>query len=186
MRQILFATGNQRKVQEANESLAHFGISVNIRPVEADEIQHHDSAEITKAKAKAAYEIIKKPVVAQDTSWSIPALGGFPGGYMKDVADWWSPEDWMNIMSAHNDRTIICSEHIVYFDGTKIKHFVYNFTGHFTQKPVGEKGNSLEKTVIVHGDKTMSQMQENNDVGSSAEALPHWRLFGEWYATISD
>ena len=34
-------------------------------------------------------------IVVADTSWSIPSLNGFPGGYMKDVAEWFTPEDFI-------------------------------------------------------------------------------------------
>ena len=50
-----------------------------------DEIQHHDPLKITEAKVKSAYEKAGQPVVVNDSSWEIPVLGGFPGGYMKDV-----------------------------------------------------------------------------------------------------
>jgi non-canonical purine NTP pyrophosphatase (RdgB/HAM1 family) len=121
MNHVIFATGNQRKIKEATSTLEPLGIQIEHRAVDIDEIQHHDPAEITKAKARAAYEVIHAPVVVQDTNWSIAALGGFPGGYMKDVAEWWAPEDWIQIMARHSDRTLFCHEHVVYFVGDQIQ-----------------------------------------------------------------
>ena len=68
MKHILFATGNSRKISEANETLKTYEIIVKPVKVETDEIQHHDPAEITKAKARSAYEFVHEPVVVSDTS----------------------------------------------------------------------------------------------------------------------
>ena len=54
MTTIFFATGNQRKIHEATTALAPFDLQVEPVKLAIDEIQHHDPAEITKAKARAA------------------------------------------------------------------------------------------------------------------------------------
>lgn len=181
MKDIVFATGNSRKIQEANETLSPYHITVSVQPVEIDEIQHHDPAEITKAKARSAYGALGKPVVVQDTSWNIPALGGFPGGYMKDVAHWFTTEDWLALMARHADRSIICLEHVAYFDGENIQHFEARYEGYFVDEPRGLDGNSLDKTVSLFDGKTMSEMQDEGKVASAAIELGHWKQFGEWY-----
>jgi XTP/dITP diphosphohydrolase len=181
---ITFATSNARKIAEARKSLGTHDIGVVAIEVEIDEIQHHEPAEITKAKARAAYEVTHEPVVVQDTSWSIPALGGFPGGYMKDVANWWKPEDWVRILS-EQDRTIICLEHIAYCDGDQVKHFESRYEGAFAEAPRGDNGNSLDKMVTLYDNgKTMAEMHDIGDVASASEGLEHWRQFAEWYKSI--
>lgn len=181
MTSIIFATGNKRKVQEATETLATYGLEITIQPVEIDEIQHHDPAEITKAKARAAYEVIHEPVVVQDTSWNIPALGGFPGGYMKDIAEWWTVDDWMAIMERHADRSVICLEHVVYFDGENLHHFEARYDGEFVTEPRGIEGNSLDMTVSLYDNKTMAEMHDEGKVASAGGTLEHWDLFAKWY-----
>lgn len=177
---VLFATGNARKIAEARKSLAQHGIGLVVVDVATDEIQHHDSSEITKAKARAAFVVTGEPVVVQDTSWSIPALGGFPGGYMKDVANWWQAGDWMRIM-AETDRRIICIEHIAYCDGNDIVHFSAEHFGFFAEAGRGSNGNSIEKTVVLYGDKTLAEMHDVGDVASASEGLGHWQKFAAWY-----
>lgn len=124
MKKMLFATGNSRKIKEAGSTLAAYNIDVGSIEIDIDEIQHNDPAEITKAKARSAYEVVRKPVVVSDTSWEIPALGGFPGGYMKDISLWLDAEDWLALMARHDDKTIYCHEHVAYFDGEELQHFV--------------------------------------------------------------
>ncbi len=182
MKHIIFATGNQRKIQEAHNTLSPFSIEVRSQSVAIDEIQHADASEIAKAKAKAAFEIILRPVVVSDTSWSIPALSGFPGGYMKDTADWWQPEDWIQIMARHSDKTIYCNEHVAYFDGKELQHFEHAYKGFFTDAPRGTYGNSIEKVVCLYANQTLSEMHDELGIASAGETLHHWQKFGEWYS----
>lgn len=183
MENLVFATGNQRKIAEATETLRHYGVSIEARRVEIHEIQHHDSSEVTKAKAIAAYEAIGGPVVVSDTSWSIPALGGFPGAYMKDIAAWLQPEDWAALMLRHTDKRILCHEHVAYYDGRTIQHFQADYEGYFVDEPRGRDHaeESFEKMVVLYGDKTMAEQLAEGDIASAGEELAHWKQFGEWY-----
>ncbi len=185
MQTIIFATGNQRKIQEATSTLAPFAIRIEHQSIDIDEIQHHDPIEITKAKVRAAYEIIHQPVVVQDTNWSIPALGGFPGGYMKDVAEWWSAEDWIQIMARHTDKTILCHEHVAYFDGEHLQHFSHTYEGSFADTPRGGSkadDSSIEKVACLYGNQTMAEMNDETGIASAGETLHHWQAFGKWYS----
>jgi len=186
MKTISFATGNARKITEATATLKPFDITIEPVSVDIDEIQHWDSAEITKAKARAAYEYIHKPVVVSDTSWEIPALGGFPGGYMKDISAWLQSEDWLALMARHADKTIYCHEHVAYADGEAVKHFVATYKGRFIDEARGriDDSESFERTVILYGDKTMAEQLADGEIASAGETLEHWRQFGEWYVGL--
>ena len=185
MKRILFATGNSRKIAEANHTLARFGIEVVSRRVEIEEIQQRDPIEVTKAKAVAAYKTAGEPVVVSDTSWSIPALGGFPGAYMKDIAAWLAPEDWVSLMNRHEDKRIFCHEHVAYYDGALLQHFQADYEGRFVDTPRGRDHDeeSFEKLVILYGNKTMAEQLADGDIASAGEDLRHWELFGEWFST---
>lgn len=187
MTKVLFATGNARKIEEATATLTPYGIRVEPHTITSDEIQHHDPAEITKAKARAAYDLLAQPVVVSDTCWEIPALGGFPGGYMKDVSRWLTAEDWLTLMARHEDKTIYCHEHIAYCDGSDVKHFVASFAGTFIEEARGRQNDSesFERVVILYGDTTMAQQLERGEVASAGESLDHWKQFAEWYSNQS-
>ena len=188
MKQILFATGNSRKIKEASKTLQAFGISVNPIKIDIDEIQHQDSSEIAKAKARAAYEITHAPVVVSDTSWEIPALGGFPSGYMKDISLWFDAKDWLSLMSRHEDKTIYCHEHVVYFDGNELRHFVSTYEGKFTDEPRGriDVNGSIEQVVVLYGNLTMAEHLASGNIASAGEVLGHWTQFGEWFAAQTE
>lgn len=184
MKTILFATGNARKIAEARTTLAPYDITIEPIKLSIEEIQHNDPTEITNAKAHAAFDIVKKPVVVSDTSWDIPALGGFPGGYMKDIEAWFAADDWLSLINRHEDRTIYCLEHVTYFDGTTLKHFSHRYTGTFVDKPRGrvQDDESFEQVVSLYGDKTMAEQLAYGDIASAGETLEHWRQFAAWYS----
>lgn len=185
METVLFATGNSRKIHEARTTLNEYGLDVESVSVNTDEIQHPDPVEITKAKAQAAYTITKRPVVVSDTSWSIPALGGFPGGYMKDIGIWWSEQDWLAIMAPHEDKRIICHEHVAYFDGATVTHFDEAYEGYFVTEGHGRvmnKYESFERVVVLYGNETMAEQLGRGENASAGETHGHWQQFGEWYA----
>ena len=184
MMRVTFATGNKRKIQEAAQTLQLFDIDVESVAVDIHEIQHHDPAVIAKTKVRAAYEAINRPVVASDTSWEIPALGGFPGGYMKDIAIWLQTEDWLAIMNRHADKRIICIEHVAYCDGERVEHFEQRYEGQFVNQPRGRRQDdeSFESIVVLYGEQTMAEQLEQGDLASAGDELGHWLQFGEWYS----
>lgn len=183
MKKILFATGNLRKIEEANKTLSDYGIVAESIKVAIDEIQHDDSTEITKAKARSAYEMTHQPVVVSDTSWEIPVLNGFPGGYMKDVSAWLDAKDWLALMARHEDKTIYCHENIAYFDGQNLQYFVSTYKGHFISEPRGriDPSESIEQVVILYGGLTLAEYLAKGEIASAGEELNHWKQFGEWY-----
>lgn len=182
MKTILFATGNGRKISEARATLAPLSIDVEPIKISIDEIQHDDPAEITKAKAKAAYATIGRPVVVSDTSWSIPALGGFPGGYMKDVGQWFAAQNWLDLMAHQSDKRILCLEHVAYYDGEQLQHFSQTYEGSFVDEMRGREQDdeSFERVVTLYGGETMAEQLERGEVASAGENLGHWQQFGVW------
>lgn len=183
MNSILFATTNPRKISEANATLASFNITVEPIKLDINEIQHHDPAEIAKAKAKSAYDIVQKPVVVSDTSWGVPALNGFPGGYMKDVSAWFNDTDWINLLNGHEDRTIYCYEHLAYYDGQNLHHFASEYKGTIINEPRGrfDDNESIDRVTILYGNKTMAEQLEVGEIASAGEVLEHWKQFGKWF-----
>ena len=143
---ILLATTNDRKLSEAQAACQDFGIVVEQVELQIDEIQARDAQKISVHKAAEAFRQVQKPVVVTDTSWSIPALHGFPGAYMKDVAEWFTPTDFIHLMSDKTDRRISFTENITYADGKIIRTFSQEFWGQITMSPRGS-GVSIEQVV---------------------------------------
>jgi len=65
MKNITYITGNQHKADYLANYLGH---PIEYQKIDLDEIQSLDLRKIVKHKVRQAYDIIKKPVVVEDTS----------------------------------------------------------------------------------------------------------------------
>lgn len=181
---VTFITGNPRKAEEAMAVLATYDITVEVMALDIDEIQHHDPLEITKAKARAAYQKAERPIVVNDVSWGIPALNGFPGGYMKDVAQWLTAEDFLRLMDGRHDRRIILHDVVMYYDGKDLESFVYNQPGVIIKSPRGD-GLSMNRIVVMDNgnDLTIAEefMRRSQGASINPDAYQHWQSFARWF-----
>lgn len=180
MKTILFATSNQRKVGEAKLACEMYGVEVVARPFDIDEIQSSSPKDIAEHKARAAYEKAGEPVVVTDTCWDIPALGGFPGAYMKDVAEWLTEQDFLNLMLGKDDRRIAFSENIAYYDGSASKFFSKVFWGQIVE-PRGT-GNSIENIAEFEG-KTLGERRTEGGYSHKPEDYV-WADFAKWFSEL--
>ncbi|NTW61541.1 hypothetical protein HGB24_02555 [Candidatus Saccharibacteria bacterium] len=178
MKHIVLVTGNSRKLGEAKAALVDFGIEVKNKQFDIDEIQSHNVTAIAKDKALKAYKLVAEPVVVTDTSWDIPALRGFPGGYMKDVANWFDANDFINLLKGHDDRSISFTETIVYQDDKQTKVFSQKFTGKIADSPRGT-GNSIERLAEFDGFTIGERQQQGRFSHDPKEYV--WYQFGQWY-----
>lgn len=176
---IIFVTGNKRKIGEASAACKPFGIEIDPVNLDTHEIQHHDPVQISKQKALEAFKIIDKPLVVNDASWLIPALNGFPGGYMKDVTKWFSAEDFITLVLNKPDRRICLVETIVYKDRTMEKIIQKEFWGEISKKPKGS-GNSMERVVAFDG-KTIGQYREAGQYVIEPDQYI-WNDFAKWHS----
>ena len=183
MNKLIFATGNKSKFYEASTICRDFQITLEQHAIAIDEIQHHDSLKITEAKVKSAYDAIRQPLVVNDSTWRIPALGGFPGGYMKDVASWLSTEDFQALMKDKSDKRIFLNEIVAYYDGVDMTIFTHERLGHFREEPSGNSLPSFAKLVQMESDEmTISEIFDaGNWDTKSVDEYKHWYDFARWH-----
>ena len=178
MKHIVLVTGNDRKLGEARAALTDFDIKVENKQFDIDEIQGRDAMAIATDKARKAYELVGEPVVVTDTSWDIPALRGFPGGYMKDVADWFDTIDFINLLKGHDDKSISFTETIVYQDDKQTKVFSQQFICRIADSPRGS-GNSIEQLAEFDG-FTIGERQQQGRFSHDPKDYV-WCQFGQWF-----
>lgn len=116
METLAFATGNKYKFHTAQEVMKQAGITLVQEIVEVDEIQGEDEEIITRDKAQKIYDILGRPILVNDDSWSIPGLNGFPGPYMKSINQWFTPDDFIRLTKDLTDRRIFLRQVTVYQD----------------------------------------------------------------------
>jgi len=78
---VIFASSNIHKYEEAKEILAEFGIELEFFKTDFVEIQDDSLAKLAVQKALNAYDKCKKPVIIEDDGLFIDSLSGFPGPY---------------------------------------------------------------------------------------------------------
>ncbi len=86
---LFIVTGSKFKFGDLSAKLNQY-FDCEQKPWNEPEIQG-TSEEIIKHKLKRAYEIYQHPVLVDDVSVHMDALGGFPGPYMKDFWNYIPP-----------------------------------------------------------------------------------------------
>lgn len=85
LKKLVMATNNANKLKEAREILAPLGIDVISQKEAGADIKPEENgttfAENAMIKAKAVYELVRLPVIADDSGLCVDALGGRPGVY---------------------------------------------------------------------------------------------------------
>lgn len=100
---IVVVTGNRNK---ASEIAAFFGKQAQIEhvPMDIPEIRHEDVGEIARKKAEYAYNLIGRPLIVDDTAFSIEGLRGFPGTCAAYVHDTIGNPGILKLMDGVTDR----------------------------------------------------------------------------------
>jgi len=80
MKEIVFVTGNPGKVEEVRRFLP---IPIRHESLDLDELQSVDPEVVVRAKAAAAFSILKVPLLVEDVSVTFTALGRLPGTFIK-------------------------------------------------------------------------------------------------------
>lgn len=179
---IIFVTGNKRKMGEAVLGCALYDIDVVQKVLAIQEIQSIHPHEVGAHKAEQAFAQVGQPVVVADSFWSIPALGGFPGAYMKDVVGWFTSEDFLNLIRDKEDKRISFTECVVYKDAERTQTFVREYWGEFVDPPRGE-GNSIENVAAFEG-ATLGEKRSQGGYSHKPEEYI-WAEFGKWYSEIA-
>ena len=78
---VLFASSNTHKYEEAEKILSEFRIKLEFFQTDLVEIQDESLSKIAVQKALNAYDKCKKPVIVEDDGLFIDSLSGFPGPY---------------------------------------------------------------------------------------------------------
>ncbi|KAJ1977647.1 acetyl-coenzyme A synthetase 2 [Dimargaris xerosporica] len=78
---LVFVTGNQNKLREVQAILGDV-VPIESQALDLPELQG-TTAEVSADKCRRAAEIIKGPVITEDTSLCFNAMNGLPGPYIK-------------------------------------------------------------------------------------------------------
>lgn len=170
VKNLTLVTSNKNKAREVKEIL---GPDIKIRELNLSEIQSLNLNEVVSAKAKAAYKLVKKPVIVEDISFEIKALNGLPGPFVKFFLQTLGTEGTVKLVGNNPSDTTVTAA-IATYDGQKLKTFKGVVHGSLTKKNKGESGFGFDRIFIPYGYKqTYAQMDSllKNKISHRAKAL---------------
>lgn len=118
VKEIIFATSNAGKLATLRRhfEIEGLGLATTSQGLDLIEPQADTAAEVALAKAKQAYDLLQQPVLVDDSSFHIEALGGFPGPYVKYMIDSIGAEGIMKFMEGQINRRAYFSSTLVFVD----------------------------------------------------------------------
>lgn len=177
IKSIVFVTGNSEKAEEAKAIL---GLPVKIKEVKhLPEIQSMDLDEVVREKAKAAFEVIKKPLLVDDVAFYIDAWKDFPGPFIRFMIPMGVEGILKTLKNEANRKTLLCCG-IGYHDGKKVHVFIGKIKGKISKEARGKRHFGFDPIFIPDGGKlTYAEMgfEEKNKVSHRAKALEELKKF---------
>lgn len=102
---IVFVTGNVKKLEEFVAILGkNFPLEIISKKIDLPEYQG-EIDDICKNKCRAAVDLIKGPVIIEDTCLCFNAMNGLPGPYIKWFLDKLGPEGLYQMLNGWEDKT---------------------------------------------------------------------------------
>ena len=163
----VLVTSRAEKAVEAKR----LGFDLVCVPLDLPEPQALDPGEIVETKARAAYAVLQRPVIVEDSGLSIGAWKGFPGALIKWLEKSAGVAALPRMLDGFDDRsaTAVCA--IAYFDGSRVVAARGEAAGRIASAPRGSGGFGWDSLFVPEGsERTFAEM-----TGEEKDALSHRR-----------
>lgn len=164
---VVFVTSRAEKAREAER----LGFAIERLDMDLPEPQALDPSEIVEAKARAAYAMLSRPVLVEDSGLAVEAWGGFPGALVKWLEKSAGVASLARMLDAFPDRsaTAVCA--IAYCDGAEVVTARGTSRGAIAPEPRGSNGFGWDVLFVPEGfDRTFAEMR-----GEEKDAVSHRR-----------
>lgn len=169
MNKLTFITGNEMKAKQLS---MHFQFPVEHTKLDLPEIQSLDLEEVVKDKAMRAYAIVGTPVLVEDVSFTLNALGSLPGPLIKWFLQSIKNDGICRLLDVYSDRTAIAEVCFGLCDGEQVYLFKGIRKGIVVDNPRGDVGFGFDPIFIPDGyTKTWAEMGEEEARESSMRRL---------------
>ena len=181
MREIVIASGNKGKIEEAQEILKDYTI-VPLKEMGID-IDVEEDQETFKENAKKKAEVIAKALngkmcIADDSGIEIEYLDGFPGVYTKRWHNGTDRERNLALIEKlkgvpKEKRKIFFTTAIALSDGEKTICEIGKIEGYVTEEPRGANGFGFDEIFELENGKTLAEISsdEKNKISARKIAL---------------
>lgn len=182
---------NQGKYLSARNFLKKYGIRVIQKNLEIPD-SRGNIENIAIQKAREAYKILKKPLIAMDAGFFIPSLGGFPKMFVNFVLETIGVEGIIKLLNGKN-RNCYFKEILCYCNNlrTKPKLFERVVEGSIAKTPRGKVNSyhwsKLALIFIPQGkEKTMAEMSKREFMNfqRQVDKNSHWGQFRKFFLSL--
>ena len=151
--EILFATSNKGKVQEAADILKKIDIRLTHFPFEYRELRSDSLEEIAEDAVKEAHRRCGKPVFVEDAGLFIDALDGFPGTFSGWVQKKIGNMGILKLMDGVEEkrRSARFEARIAYHDGERITIHPGTCKGLIAKEARGTGGFGYDPIFVPEG-----------------------------------
>lgn len=160
---LLFATSNGHKFDEASRILAAHNILLGRLDCALEEIQSDSVLEISAHKARYAFGICRCPVIVEDDALQVSSLGGFPGPYSSYVFDTIGNDGILRLVG--DDRAARFVSVVSYCDLSETRSFEGAVDGELSDIAKGS-GWGYDPIFIPHGSAHTFAESHNKDSAS--------------------
>ena len=174
---LMFASSNKNKYNEAREILATFNITLGFFKCELEEIQSNSLKEIASHKSENAFSKCKCPVIIEDDGLFIDSLNGFPGPYSSYVFKTIGNKGILRLINSDRKAKFMS---IISFTDKKnySKIFEGSILGKISQKSLGGDWG-YDPIFIPDGEKkTFAQLENKNILSHRHKSL---QKFANWF-----
>jgi len=177
-KRITVVTGNPNKLKEI-QAIVGGELELVSHSIDLIEIQSLDLQEIVEHKVRAAYDIVKSPVIVEDVSAGLDDLGGLPGPFYKFFREKLGDTILVKLASiaASNRVTIRCLA--AYYDGKQVLYGLGEIHGIIVETR-GDHGFGFDPVVVPDGQTlTLAEMtpEAKNQMSHRGQAFK--KLFAQ-------
>ena len=178
--EINVVTSNEHKFTELSTIAEKFGIKLKWIKLPKFEIQSDSLEEIVRVSTIYAYNMIKEPLIMEDSGLFIEALNNFPGPYTNYVRRTLGLEGILKLMEGVENRRAYFMTSLCYVDEKTVKVFNGKVYGKISHLIRGEKGFGFDPIFIPEGEeRTFAEMEteEKNKYSHRARAFTEFAKF---------
>ena len=179
--EILLVTSNENKYKEMSEIAKDYGIKLTWLNLPKPEIQADTLEEIVRYAAITLFQLIRKPLIVEDSGLFINALNGFPGPYTNYVRRKIGLEGVLKLLEGVSDRSAYFKTVLCYVDERETLLFEGIVTGRISNEIRGTRGFGFDPIFIPDGEmRTFAEMsvEEKNKYSHRSKAF---KSFLEYY-----
>ncbi|HEX6302624.1 MAG TPA: non-canonical purine NTP pyrophosphatase [Anaerolineales bacterium] len=175
IKSLIYATRNELKFQVATRVLAESGIVLIQNKLDLPEIQSIHVEEIARYAAICASQKLVQPVAVTDAGFYMTALNGFPGPFVRYTNEWFSPQDYLNLMHDKQDRRVVVRECLAFcMPEEEPVTLGATHEGQLTRKAGQKRGTSMDQIFIPAGHSVpVSEI-------STEEMIANWSNASIW------